>query len=157
VPSFGWTRLAYLLFVLTALAVLARPGAPGVETKPLATDLPRDTAHTGEPSEVTELVEGPDVTRRIEREISSVVDLGGAQDVPDPQDHPTTRPPNSEAAPAEFLEREAAPPVFYRPSADRPSVGSQASGSGFTGGAVSPGCAPALRRRGPCCGRTRRR
>ncbi len=54
-PSFGWTRLAYLLFVLTALAARAPPGAPGAETKPLATD----TAHTGEPSEVTEPVESP--------------------------------------------------------------------------------------------------
>jgi hypothetical protein len=59
VPSFGWTRLAYLLFVLTALAARAPSGAPGAETKPLATDLPRDTAHTGEPSEVTEPVESP--------------------------------------------------------------------------------------------------
>ena len=48
-PRFGWTRLAYLLLVLTALAVLARPAAPGAETKPLATDLPQDTVHSGTP------------------------------------------------------------------------------------------------------------
>ena len=39
------------------------------------------------------------MTRRIEREISSLVDLGGAQDVPDPQDYPATRPPRTPKPP----------------------------------------------------------
>ena len=131
-PRFGWTRLAYLLFVLTVLAVLARPGTPGAETKPLAADLPQDTTPIGgEPSDVREPAWSPNMTRRIEREISSLVDLGGAQDASNPQDHVAARPPNPKAAPAEFQDREAAPPVFYRPAAsDRLTVGAKAGAAG---------------------------
>lgn len=41
---FWWTRLAYLLLVLTVLVVVERPDTQGAETRPLAADAPQDAA-----------------------------------------------------------------------------------------------------------------
>ncbi len=132
-PRFGWTRLAYLLLILTVLAVLARPVTPGAETTALAADSPRDTKPTaGKPSEVTKPSETPAMTRRIEREISSLVDLGVPSSPTETRTPPAVAPtPAPETTPSGAPERETTPPVFYRPAAaGRSSGGTPSDGSG---------------------------
>jgi hypothetical protein len=41
--DFGWTRLAYLLAVLSVLAALAQLGSPSAEPRPLASEPPTRT------------------------------------------------------------------------------------------------------------------
>ena len=122
-PRSGWTRLAYLLSVLTVLAVLAQPDSPDAETRPLAVDAPRDAAPVGEgPSDAANSPETPNMSRRIEREISSLVDLGGDEGTPETQEPLVpARTSAPEAAPAEDPDRASVPPVFFRPSATGPS------------------------------------
>jgi hypothetical protein len=40
--DFGWTRLAYLLAVLSVLAALAQLGNPSAEPRPLASEPPQE-------------------------------------------------------------------------------------------------------------------
>jgi peptidoglycan LD-endopeptidase LytH len=116
VPRFGWTRLAYLLLVLAILAVLARPDTQGAETRPLAADVPKEAAPAGEgPSNAAKPPETPDKSRRIEREISSLVDLGEDEGPPETQEPlAPARTSAPEAAPSEVHDRGTGPPVFFR-------------------------------------------
>lgn len=117
-PRFGWTRLAYLLFVLTVLAVLTWPGSPGAETRSLAAEFPQGTTSTGaRPSDAAKPPETTEMARRIEDATSSLVDLSGDEGAP------KARSPGPEAAPAEAPDRETVPPVFYRPPATGRSSG----------------------------------
>ena len=114
-PQFGWTRLAYLLLVLTALAVLARTGSPDAETRSLASESPRDEAATDLIPSETMKPPHTGMTRRIE-DADSLVDLdgGGPPSVTRGPER-EARPPAPAAAPPATPSGEPVPPVFYRP------------------------------------------
>ncbi len=117
-PDFGWTRLAYLLLVLTVLTVLARPGSPGTETRSLAVESPRGAISSTDArsSDAAETAGSIEMARRIEREISSLVDLGGVGGTPKAQSAgPVTRVPSPDAAPSGA--HATTLPVFFRPPA----------------------------------------
>ncbi len=120
-PRFGWTRLAYLLFVLTVLMVLNRPVSPGAETRSLAAEFPRGkTSIDARPSDATEPPASTQMRQWIEGAASSLVDLSGAGGTPQARSTGPEAPlPSPETAPSE--DPTTTPPVFYRPQAARHS------------------------------------
>ena len=126
-PHFGWTRLAYLLLVLTVLTVLARTGSPSAQTSYLTSEPTLTEAATDDtPSKATKPPQTTDMARRIEG-ASSLVDLEG--DPPTRSVDTGSRLPASEAVPPGAWSGEPSPPVFYRPGeAGPPSVDAPAAG-----------------------------
>jgi murein DD-endopeptidase MepM/ murein hydrolase activator NlpD len=106
---FDWTRLAFLLFVLTVLGGLAQLGSPSADPRPLASE-PPDGATTEEnpPAAVAESHEPVEATPREDAAHAAFAYHGerghqtGAS-VDDAQD--------------------AGPPVFYRPASPSPTPG----------------------------------
>ena len=120
--GWGWTRLAYLLFVLTALTILVRLGDSGAEALSLSAGAP------DEPRGI------PNLGRLTEGALSSLEDARGEVGGPDapgiveprvppvPAAREDTVPATPGAVPAaepsgerETAGQSTAPPVFYRP------------------------------------------
>ena len=133
--DFGWTRLAYFLFVLTALTVIVRMGDSGVEARSLAAE----TTGAGEQREVPAFkrwtddalsaledargeVGGPDAPKVVEPRVPAV---------PAPEDGPEAPTGQRVIAATEASGESPAadpgssPPVFYRP----PAAGANTSSS----------------------------
>lgn len=139
---FGWTRLAYLLFVLTALTILVRIGNSGAEALSLSAEAP----------DAAEGRETPNLGRLTEGAFSSLEDARGEVGGPDAPKAPGIVEPRVPPVPAVEEEetgparRRATPaagssgvrdaavpntavPVFYRPSGSDVAFDSR-SGSG---------------------------
>ena len=116
--DFGWTRLAYLLVVLSVLAALARLGGAGADPRPLA----------AEPPDKAPVAEVPPA------------DVMGSHEHSTPQAGAAPRENPASPAFARHLRRatvggasaasEAGRAVFYRPSPPGPQSGAAAQGPG---------------------------
>ena len=117
--DFGWTRLAYLLAVLSVLAALAQLGSPSAEPRPLASDPPQ---------------------KRPAREVSAPAGVPHQHDSGAPRTNPAPREEPAASPFARHLKRTMAVPAsassgagratFYRPPPARPAAAGPEPGSG---------------------------
>src|SRR5215207_3562798 len=113
-PHFGWTRLAYLLFVLAILTALVELASQNTDSRPLASEPPDAVAAEKEPHEpATEPREpvgaAPGVVAALPGSVEDRLE-DVAVDVP-------------RAAPA-LSALDARPPIFHRPAPPSPPAGS---------------------------------
>lgn len=113
-PHFGWTRLAYLLFVLAILTALVELASQNTDSRPLASEPPDAVAAENEPHEpATEPREpvgaAPGVVAALPGSVEDRLE-DVAVDVP-------------RAAPA-LSALDARPPIFHRPASPSPPAGS---------------------------------
>jgi murein DD-endopeptidase MepM/ murein hydrolase activator NlpD len=119
--DFGWTRLAYLLAVLSVLAALARQGSPSAEPRPLASEPPDTRPAHG----ISAPASGPH-----EHEHEGVAPRVGTASRENPAAPPFARHLKRAIAAPPSASPAAGRAVFYRPPPERLTPAAPEPGSG---------------------------
>lgn len=132
-PDFGWTRLAYLLFVLAVLTTLVELANQGTDSHPLASEPPDEVAAAApRPDEPHEAAREPREAARATPGVAAALPAS----VEDRLEDMTTDAPGAALTTSAPDTR---PPIFHRPAPTSPPAGS--------GDVRVPGL-----RSGPVCG-----
>jgi murein DD-endopeptidase MepM/ murein hydrolase activator NlpD len=130
-PEFGWTRLAYSLLVLAALAAIVQIGSPSAATKSQVPEPPGKATAAVWPVDGTE---SDGAAGTPPREGDTRAGLAARHENASDEESAVPEAPRTTGAPVAAAARETAPPVFYRPSPEIPSPG------GARGAGAGPVC-----------------